>query len=71
MTPKPALKELQRLINKEWHTELSSETGSSNRAKFKGFYGKYDMIFVYNGKEKHTEFHLDKRADMEHIIVCD
>ncbi|MDD4474421.1 MAG: endo-1,4-beta-xylanase [Eubacteriales bacterium] len=71
MTLKPALKELQRLINKEWHTELSSETGSSNRAKFKGFYGKYDMTFVYNGKEKHTEFHLDKRADMEHIIVCD
>lgn len=71
LTPKPAFTMLQNLIHKEWHTELSLETGTSDRAKFKGFYGLYDLTYTYDDKEKHAEFHLDKRSDLEHIIVCD
>ncbi|HAN20478.1 MAG: hypothetical protein A2Y15_04325 [Clostridiales bacterium GWF2_36_10] len=71
MTPKPALKVLQDLVKKEWHTEFSSETGDTDRKKFKGFFGKYDLTYIHDGKEKNTEFHLDKRSDMEHIIVCE
>lgn len=71
LTPKPAFEMLNHLIKKEWHTELSGETGAADRAKLKGFYGKYDLTYWYDGKEKHAEFHLDKRSDLEHIIVCD
>ncbi len=70
LSPKPAFTMLNDLIKKEWHTELSADTGASDKARFKGFYGKYDLTYCVDGVEKHTEFHLDKRSDLEHIIVC-
>ena len=71
MTPKPAFLMLRNLIKNEWYTELDLNTGDCDRAKFKGFFGIYDLTYIYNGREEHTEFHLDKRSDLEHIIVCD
>ena len=71
LSPKPAFKTLQNLIKKEWHTDLTTQTGFDDRVKIKGFYGMYEIVYTYGGKEYKTEFHLDKRSDLEHIFVCD
>ena len=47
---KPAYEMLDQLINKEWHTELDIDT-SDTYAWFKGFYGKYEITAVHEGKE--------------------
>lgn len=69
---KPIYKVLDRLINEEWHTEgvfcVSNDTG---RARFKGFKGKYDIMFEYRGKQYKKEIHLDGRFDLPIKIVID
>ncbi|MBQ2922542.1 MAG: endo-1,4-beta-xylanase [Tyzzerella sp.] len=72
LSPKPAFKALENLINKEWHTcgvfGTNSDTGI---ATFKGFKGNYDIDFEYNGKKYHKNIHLDGRSDIAEIIVVD
>ena len=43
MTPKKAWEALDRLVNREWHTEETLVTGEDGRAYFTGFYGDYDV----------------------------
>ena len=53
MTPKPAYYAIKNLFEKIWHTEEEIVTDSNGEAKFKGFYGEYEVIIdgkVYNVK---------------------
>ncbi len=43
MNPKKAWTVLDRLVNREWHTEADLKTGEDGRAYFTGFYGDYDV----------------------------
>lgn len=43
MTPKPAYEVLDRLINKEWRTELEGEVTADGMLSFRGFYGEYEV----------------------------
>ncbi len=56
MTPKPAYRVLDRLINHEWHTEY--ETGNTDRVIFEGFYGDYEITFTHYGKKYTRKAHL-------------
>ncbi len=62
MTPKPALKMIRNLFEKEWHSEGTVGTDDNGRARFKGFYGKYDLEIVLPDQtvSKQT-LHLEKR----------
>lgn len=72
LSPKPAFKTLDRLINREWHTEGVFSTGTDkNTARFKGFKGMYDIEVSNNGKTYTKELHLDGRSDCDNIIVLD
>lgn len=63
LTPKPAFKVLQRLMNEEWHTECEVVTNEGGEADFRGFKGLYDVTFMKDGKKITRTVHLDKRAD--------
>ena len=60
MSEKPAYKVLDRLINNEWKTTLTTQTNEKGEITFRGFYGEYEVCVdgkVYtvnldeNGKE--------------------
>lgn len=50
MTPKPAYYTIKNLIQKKWHTETEVVSDVDGMAKFKGFYGEYDVEITANGK---------------------
>ena len=60
MTPKPALKMLKKLFTEDWHTEAELTTNSEGTARFKGFYGNYDVTIHAGGKTIETTLHLEK-----------
>lgn len=61
MTPKPAFKELDNLINRKWHTELVADSDNGNIISFNGFYGEYKLDIEANGKKiiKHISLKKD------------
>ncbi len=49
MTPKPAYRILDELINKRWRTNLDITT-TNGKAELRGFYGEYEIKVTVNGK---------------------
>ncbi len=61
MTPKPALKMIKHLFEEEWHSEGEVVTREDGRARFKGFYGLYDVtVATPDGKVSTQALHLEK-----------
>ncbi|HLM60468.1 MAG TPA: endo-1,4-beta-xylanase, partial [Pyrinomonadaceae bacterium] len=56
---KPNYKALDRLINKEWRTNLDLNL-AANVADFRGFYGTYEVEVVAGGKRTKATFELKK-----------
>jgi len=72
MTPKPAYTELDNLINKVWHTELSAECTDKNTVSFNGFYGDYEVEVICGGKKTVQKVSLLKdNTGYFHHISCD
>ena len=69
VTPKPALKTLRKLFNEEWRTNLEAETNESGAARFKGFYGNYDIEVGSEAGCAKAEFHLQKVDEIRHEIT--
>lgn len=65
--PKEAYKTLDRLINKEWHTEgkAKSENGGFS---FNGFYGIYDFTVSFGEKKTAAEVNLSKGCDTKTAV---
>ena len=61
MSEKPAYKTLKKLINEDWHTEETVKA-NGNTAKFRGFYGDYELIVHADGKTIPVDFKLSKEA---------
>lgn len=57
LEPKPAYYTIKNLFEKKWHTSEALVTDACGNAEFKGFKGKYDLIFNICGSEiiKETE----------------
>lgn len=64
LSKKPAYEMVDELFNKRWRTDTSVETDGSGEAKFKGFYGDYDVIIdgkkygISTSKKKENEFKI-------------
>lgn len=58
---KPAYEILDRLINREWRTNLSFPE-AEGLLHFRAFYGTYRVSYTYNGKSYQTEVALTKRG---------
>ena len=59
LSEKPAYDRLKRLITKDWATETEFTADEFGRARFRGFYGEYE-VFV-NGKTQTVNFNEDKK----------
>lgn len=68
MTPKPAYFAIKDLIEKEWHSEGSVDTDADGSAKFKGFYGNYDIEIEVDGKMITKEIKLASKCKNQFCI---
>lgn len=62
MTPKPAMKMLQRLFNEEWHTSAEFGCDDGGWGAFRGFYGIYDCEIEADGVHTETSVHVTKNS---------
>jgi len=60
MTPKPAYLELRRLIKDEWRTRTTATILSDGMARFRGFYGQYEVTVSKDGRLLTGIFWYDK-----------
>jgi len=67
-SPKPSYIALDRLINKEWKTNLSF-TEKLNNKRFKCFYGNYKITCQVNGKKITKEIMLSKKGTSTQTII--
>ncbi|HEX8736686.1 MAG TPA: endo-1,4-beta-xylanase [Pyrinomonadaceae bacterium] len=58
--PKANYKMLDHLINDEWRTSLQINSGAETGAKFRGFYGAYEVEIIAGGKRTKAKFDLKK-----------
>lgn len=63
MSPKPAYRELKRLIHETWNTRLSLDSGERSEIGLKGFYGEYEVEITADGKTMTSAMHLEKGAE--------
>ena len=64
MEPKPAFYALDQLINHEWKTRITVKSGNDGTVRFRGFRGKYRLIYKdAAGAKKEVTFALLKDGD--------
>ena len=68
-TEKPVYKTLRSLINKDWNTSL--EDTVTDRLRFSGFYGEYDVEAEYCGKKSVTTVNLTRDNTGYDNRLCD
>lgn len=69
ITPKPALKMIKKLFEEEFHTEMSLSTNDGGSARFKGFYGNYEVEITTEGKSETRSIHLEKNIDTNPVFT--
>ncbi len=62
MTPKPAYDELERLIKGKWWTQTRTTVADGGKARFRGFFGQYEVTARVGGRELTGTFRFDKTA---------
>lgn len=71
LSPKPAFKVLDELINHEWHTEGIFTSNDYGFATLNGFKGDYELGISYNGKNYTKNIKLDDRYDVTVHVTLD
>ena len=61
-TPKPSYYMVRDLFRKVWHTEAAAVSREDGRARFKGFYGEYDLTIHAGEKTVTRRIHLTKNG---------
>jgi outer membrane receptor for ferrienterochelin and colicin len=70
--PKPVYNRLKKLIHEEWNTNLSINTDKNGEIKFRGFYGKYDIILITDDGKIHSfNIHLNKDEENKWIFTIE
>lgn len=59
LSEKPVYKMLKKLVNEQWHTETAVKAVDGT-AKFRGFYGDYDLTVFAGGKQIPAKITLSK-----------
>jgi len=62
MTPKPAYDELKRLIKGKWWTQTRTTVSDGGKARFRAFFGQYEVTARVGGRELTGTFRFDKTA---------
>lgn len=68
-TPKPAFQVIQKLFNEEWRTNEALRSGDNGTARFRGFYGEYDLEIVHDGEKINRPIHFSKKGAANFHIV--
>jgi len=69
LTPKPAYYVIKNMFEKEWRTNESIAAIDNGQAKFKGFYGEYELE-IYSGEKNYTrKIKLSKQSANDFKIV--
>lgn len=68
-TPKPAYHMIRELFEKTWRTNLALDTGNSEKAVFKGFYGEYELEITANGKTVKRTVHLNRQCSTDFVVT--
>ena len=68
LTPKPAYKMLDNLINKAWRTEIWDSI-TDGEYKFRGFFGEYEIEAEINGEIRKARFDLLKNKNNDTCIT--
>ena len=68
LTPKPAYRMLDNLINKVWRTEICDSI-TDGEYKFRGFFGEYEIEAEINGEIKKARFDLLKNKNNDIYIT--
>ena len=71
LSPNPAFKVIDKLINEEWRTEGIYDTNEYGVANINGFKGDYDLEFSYNGKNYTNSIKLDCHYDCINKITLE
>lgn len=69
LDPKPAYRELDRLINQEWTTRAALETDRDGRASFRGFHGTYALRVTVAGKTHEASLELRSGSKPEVVTL--
>jgi endo-1,4-beta-xylanase len=67
---KPAFEVLDRLINKEWKTNVTV-TPKKNAASYRGFYGTYKLVTQAKGKKYEKEIQYPKSGSRNIVVILD
>lgn len=59
------------MFTKEWHTETETVTDEAGRARFRGFYGDYELNIASDGKMLTKTLTLSSRKNNVNKIVLD
>lgn len=68
MSPKPAYKVLDKLINEEWRSQETLHYKVDDENQFRGYYGGYEVVIKHPGGETSARFDLVKGATGEVIL---
>ena len=68
---KPAFDRMQELFEHRWHTDAVAETDESGVARFRGFYGEYDVEIEKNGQAFKAAYALKKDGAPAEIRLSD
>ncbi len=60
MTPKPAYEELEKLIKGKWWTKTETKVAAAGTARFRGFFGQYEVAAHIGSRKLTGTFQLDK-----------
>ena len=60
MTPKPAYEELERLIKGDWWTQAAATVADGGKARFRGFFGQFEVTTQIGGLKLTGTFWFDK-----------
>lgn len=69
LKPKPAYRELEKLINGEWRTKALVQSDGQGLAAFRGFHGKYRVTITRAGKTQAFEVNHARKGGTTHRLV--
>jgi GH35 family endo-1,4-beta-xylanase len=70
--PKPVYTMLDNLINKSWKTNISVRTNGEGAAKFRGFFGEYEIsMTAADGKTRYYNVHVGKNEENRWVFTTD
>lgn len=68
LTEKPAIRAIDHLFKKEWHTE-GEVAAPQGEATFRGFYGDYTLQITHNGRTTEQQVCLDEAQNEQTVVV--